>query len=58
MNTVIWAYKLRTSKSKISEYLLQFLGLHIHQAQTLSVIPHHIAGMDDIMADIISRAFK
>ena len=58
ITTVIWAYKLRMSKSKIAGYLLRFLGLMIRQAQTSSVIPHHIAGVDNIMADIISRTFK
>ena len=30
----------------------------MHQALTSSMIPHHIAGVNNIMADVISRAFK
>ena len=30
----------------------------MHQAKFSSMIPHHIAGEDNIMADIISCAFK
>ena len=58
MTTVAWAYKLRTSKSLIAGYLLRFLGLRIHQLQASSMIPHHLAGITNIMADIISRSFK
>ena len=58
MTTVIWAYKLRNSKSIIAGYLLRFLGLRIHQVMTSSLVPHHISGEDNIMADIISRYFK
>ena len=58
MTTVVWAYKLRNSKSRIAGYLLRFLGLRMHQAQCSSMVPHHIAGENNIMADIISRAFK
>ena len=53
MTTVVWAYRLRTSKYQIDGYLLRFLGLHIHQAQTSSMIPHHLAGVLNIMADRI-----
>ena len=56
--TMAWAYKLRTSKSNISGYLLRFLGLRIHQAQASSMIPHHSAGVLNITEDIISRDFK
>ena len=58
MTTVLWAYKLRMSKSQISGYLLWFLGLRIHQAQASSMILNHLAGVLNIMADIISRDFK
>ena len=30
----------------------------MHQAKCSSMMPHHIAGEDDIMADIFSRAIK
>ena len=58
MTTVVWSYKLQDSKSAITGYLLRFLGLRMQQAKCSSMIPHHIAGEDNIMADIISRAFK
>ena len=58
MTTVVWAYKLCTSKSQIDGYLLRFLGLRIHQAQASSMILHHLAGVLNMMADIISPAFK
>ena len=58
MTTVMWAYKLRNSKSRIAGYLLRFLGLRMHQAKCSSMVPHHIAGEDNIMAEIISPAFK
>ena len=58
MTTVVWAYKLRNSKSRIAGYLLRFLGLRMHQAKCSSMVPHHIAGEENIMADVISRAFK
>ena len=58
MTTVVWAYKLRNSMSAIAGYFLRFLGLQVHQAKISSTILHYIAGEDNIMADIISRAFK
>lgn len=58
MTTVVWGYKLRTSKSRIAGYLLRFLGLRINALKASSMIPHHIAGVLNIMADIISRSFK
>ena len=30
MTTVVWAYKLRNSKSRIAGYLLRLLGLRMH----------------------------
>ena len=58
MTTVVWAYKLRNSKSRIAGYLLRFLGLRMHQSKCSSMVPHHIAGEENLMADVISRAFK
>jgi hypothetical protein len=57
-SAVAWAQKLRTSTSKIAGRLLRVLGLRIHARQASSVIPLHIAGEENIMADIVSRAFK
>ena len=56
--TMVWSYKLQNSKSAMADYFLCFLGPWMHQAKCSSMIPHHIAGEDKIMADIISRAFK
>ena len=53
ISTVVWAYKIWNSKSAITGYLLRFLGLYMHQAQYSSMILHHIAGENNIMADII-----
>ena len=58
ISSVVWAYKLRNSKSAVAGFLLRFLSIQIHQAEFSSMIPHHIAGEDNIMADIISRSFK
>ena len=58
MTTVVWAYKLCNLESIIAGYLLSFLGLRMHQAKFSSMVPHHIAGEDNIMADSISCAFK
>ena len=30
MTSVAWAYKLRTSKSRIAGYILRYIGLWIH----------------------------
>ena len=58
MTSVVWAYKLINSKSAIAGYFLRFLGLQMHQAKCSSIIPHDIAFEDNIMDDIIYRAFK
>ena len=58
MSTVVWAYKLQNSKFSVAGFLLQFLGILMYQAECSSMIPHQISGEDNIMADIISRAFK
>jgi hypothetical protein len=57
-SAVAWAYKLRTSKSIVAGKLLRMLGLRIHARHASSVIPKHVAGDDNAMADIVSRAFK
>jgi hypothetical protein len=57
-SAVSWANKLRTSKSLVAGRLLRLLGLRIHSRQASSLIPLHIAGENNIMADIVSRAFK
>jgi hypothetical protein len=57
-SAVAWANKLRTSKSRVAGRLLQMLGLRIHARQASSLLPVYIAGTDNKMADIVSRAFK
>ena len=57
-SAVSWTHKLRTSKSVIAGRLLCMLGLRIHTRQASSLIPLHIAGENNTMADIVSRAFK
>ena len=55
---VAWAHKLRTSKSIVSGQLLRMLGIRIHARQASGITPLNIVGEKNIMADIISRAFK
>ena len=57
-SAVSWAYKLRNSTSLIAGRLLRLLGLRIHVSHASSIIPHHICGEDNVMADTVSRAFK
>ena len=58
MSAVAWAYKLRTSKNVMAGRLLRLLGMRIHAAKASNVVPIHVAGEQNIMADIVSRAFK
>jgi hypothetical protein len=57
-SAVAWAYRLRTSASSIAAKLLRVLSLRLHTRRASSLVPIHIAGEDNRMADIISRAFK
>jgi hypothetical protein len=57
-SAVSWAYRLRTSASSIAAKLLRLLSLRIHLNEASSLIPIHIAGVNNTMADVISRAFK
>jgi hypothetical protein len=57
-SAVSWAYKLRTSASTVAAKLLRLLSLRLHAKQASSLTPIHIAGENNIMADVISRAFK
>ena len=58
VSAVSWAFKLRTSKSLVAGRLLRLLGLRIHARKASSIIPLSIAGSDNEMADMVSRAFK
>jgi hypothetical protein len=57
-SAVSWAYKMRSSASKAAGQLLRILSLRIHSKAASSITPLSIAGEDNDMADIISRAFK
>ena len=57
-SAVSWTYKLRTSKSVVAGRLLRMLGMRIHARHASSLTPLSIAGEDNTMADIVSRAFK
>ena len=57
-SAVSWAAKLRTSKSIPAARLLRLLGLRIRTMQASSLVPMRIAGSDNTMADIASRAFN
>ena len=57
-SAVAWTHKLLTSTSLVAGRLLRLLGLRIHARQASSLIPIHIAGEKNTMADIVSRAFK
>jgi hypothetical protein len=57
-SAVSWAYRLHTSASSIAAKLLRLLSLRLHRNQASSLTPIHIAGEKNIMADVISQAFK
>ena len=57
-SAVSWAHKLRSSASIIAGRLLRFLGLRIHIKEASHISALGISGDDNIMADIVSRAFK
>ena len=58
ITSVAWAYRLRNSRSRVAGFLLRFIGLRLHKLGASNLIPHHIAGEENVMADFISRAFK
>jgi hypothetical protein len=58
MSAVIWTQKMRTSASPVAGRLLRLLGMRIHARQSSGLTPIHIAGDDNQMSDIISRAFR
>ena len=57
-SAVAWCTKGHTSKSLAAAQLLRFLFVRQRIRQTSSLIPVSIAGEDNTMADIASRAFK
>ena len=56
-SAVSWAHKLRSSVSLIAGRLLRFLGVRIHARQASHITSLSIQGDDNIMADVVSRAF-
>ena len=57
-SAVAWAFKGSTSTSIAAGRLLRFLAIRQRLRQTSSLMPRSIAGRDNKMADIPSRAFK
>ena len=57
-SAVSWLRKLRTSKSDIAGRLLRILGLRIHSLKSSNLTPLHVAGVDNQIADVVSRSFK
>ena len=53
-----WAHKGHTNKSIPAARLLRFLSLRQRTRQTSSILPLYIQGIDNVMADVLSRAFK
>ena len=57
-SAVSWAFKGSTATSLVAARLLRFMFLRQRARQASSLVPLHIAGKDNAMADIPSRAFK
>ena len=57
-SAVSWTHRLRTSKSKSAARLLRIISLRLHARQASNLLPLHVAGEENCMADIVSRSFK
>ena len=57
-SSVSWAHKGNSTTSIPAARLLRFLSLRQRARQASSLIPVHICGEDNKMADVSSRAFK
>ena len=57
-SAVQWAFKLRASASEVAGRLLRLLGMRIHARKASHISALGIIGDNNLMADIISRAFK
>ena len=57
-SAVSWAFKGSTSTSIIAGRLLRFLALRQRTRQTSSLLPLHVAGEHNRLADVPSRAFQ
>ena len=57
-SAVAWAHKGHTTTSIPAARLLRFLNLRQRYCRTSSLLPVHIAGENNEMADICSRTFK
>ena len=58
VSAVAWAHKGHTSKSIRAARLLRLLHIRQRVRQVSSLLPVHIAGKGNSMADVASRAFK
>ena len=56
--SVAWTQKGNSTSSIPAARLLRFLSLRQRTRQTSSIIPIHIKGANNAMADVCSRAFK
>ena len=57
-SAISWVHKGSTTTSSAAGALLRFLHLRMRERRASSCIPIHIAGNQNDMADISSRAFK
>jgi hypothetical protein len=57
-SSVVWAHRGSTSTSLPAARLLRFLALRQRARQASSLLPLHIAGENNQMADILLQAFK
>ena len=57
-SAVAWSLKGHTATSMVAGRLLRFLAIRQRVRQTSSLLPMNIAGKENDMADIPSRAFK
>ena len=55
--TVSWANKLNSAKSRVAARLVRALSLRIQVNEASPLITVSIAGTDNVMADVASRAF-
>ena len=58
MTSIAWVSRPRTSKLRIAGYILRYIGLRLHHLRASNLVPHHLAGDNKIMADIILREYK
>ena len=57
MSTVAWTRTMSSKKSAVGQRLARFLSMRITASQSSALIPFHIAGKWNKMADLASRTF-